>query len=182
MARIPTLCLAGVLLSPLAARADKIDVPELGLRFTTLPSAASTPEVTAQPSTDTMTTQLGPAVLTIYREHALAPSGSDVAEPKYRAALDARFDYRFDSKAQGAPTDIGGHSGWTVVSVRPTDSAGPTQYTCLTYVLVEQHLYRLLVSASGTPNRPPEFDSLVMALSGIQFEPPVKVASPAAQP
>jgi hypothetical protein len=180
MAPIATLFFAAVLLLPLTGHADEIDVPELKLRLTTLPAAVSRPEVAAQPTGDTATLQLGPAVLAIYRDKALAPAGSDVANPKYRAALDARFAYTLDSKTQGAPTNIGGHSGWTVVRVRP--AASGTEYTCLTYVLFEEHLYRLLVSASGTASRPPEFDVLVTSLSGIQFEPPAGSAAPAAHP
>jgi len=38
-------------------------------------------------------------------------------------------------------------------------------------VIVDQHLYRLAVTANGSPGRPPEFDALVKALSGITFEP-----------
>jgi hypothetical protein len=174
------LVLAAVLLLPLAGYADEVDVPELKLRLTTLPEAVSKPKVATLAGADTATLQLGPATLTIYREKALAPAGSDVADPKYRAALDSHFAYTLDSKAQGAPTNIGGHSGWTVVSVKSAVSG--TAYTCLTYVLAEQHLYRLLVSASGAANRPPEFDVLVTSLSGIQFEPPAGFAPPSAHP
>jgi hypothetical protein len=140
----------------------------------------SKPQVATQSAADTATLQLGPATLTIYREKAPAPAGSDVADPRYRAALDTRFAYALDSKDQGAPTNIGGQSGWTVVSVKP--GSGATAYTCLTYVLAEQHLYRLLVSASGATSRPPEFDVLVTSLSGIQFEPPAGSAAPATHP
>jgi hypothetical protein len=181
MARTATLFLAAILVWPLAGHADEVAVPELKLRLTALPAAVSKPQVAAQPASDTATLQLGPAVLAIYRDKALAPPGSDVADPKYRAALDARFAYTLDSKTQGAPTNIGGHSGWTVVGVRPGASAA-TEYTCLTYVLFEQHLYRLVVSASGAPNRPPEFDVLVTSLSGIQFDSPAGSAAPATGP
>jgi hypothetical protein len=177
MKRIAPLWLAALLLWPLAGHADDIDIPELGVKLTTLPAEASKPEITSQPGGSTATTQLGPAQLSIYRDAGSAPADSDVAAPAYRASLDARFGRVSDSKTQGAPTDIDGHSGWTVVTVRPDSSAGTTRYLCVTYVLVEQHLYRLTVSASGTPARPPEFDALVNALSGIRFEPPAAAHS-----
>jgi hypothetical protein len=170
MAKLSSLWLV-LLLWPLAAAADEVDVPELGVKLITLPSAASKPQVAPQGAGLIATTQLGPAVLTIYRDNASAPGGADVADPRYRAALDARFDRSFDSKKQGAPTDIDGHSGWTVVSVQPASAGGATQYACLTYVVAAQHLYRLLVSAASSEGRPAQFDALVTALSGIKFEP-----------
>jgi len=75
-----------------------------------------------------------------------------------------------ESKTLGAPTSVGGHSAWTVVDAH-SGSSELMHYTCLTYVIVDQHLYRLAVTANGSPGRPPEFDALVKALSGITFEP-----------
>ncbi len=69
------------------------------------------------------------------------------------------FGGSVDSRSHGAPTAVGGHSAWTVVEARESGSA--TVYTCVTYVIVDRHLYRLSVSANGDRSRPPEFDSLV---------------------
>ena len=57
------------------------------------------------------------------------------------------------------------------MDAREDSSSDRTHYTCLTYVIVDQHLYRLAVTADGAPGRPPEFDTLVKALSGVSFEP-----------
>jgi hypothetical protein len=152
----------------LSALASQVDVPELGVRLTSLPDNASQPVVTSQASGYEATTRLGRAVFTIYRENDPAPQGSDVAEPAYRAILDAKYADSVKSKTQGAPTAVGGHSAWTVVDAREEGSL--SAYTCVTYVLVDQHLYRLLVSAAPAAARPPEFDALVKAMSGIQFE------------
>ena len=57
-----------------------------------------------------------------------------------------------------------------MVDAREDSSADVTHYTCLSYVIVDQHLYRLAVTANGSPGRPPEFDALVKALSGVTFE------------
>jgi hypothetical protein len=180
MIRSATIWIATLLLCPLTSRADEVDVPELGVRLTSLPSVAAKPQVTQQSAGYTLTTQIGPALLSIYRDNDPAPAGSDVADPGYRAKLDARFDQSVDSKMQGAPTNVGGHSGWTVVDVR-AGASGATLYTCLTYVIVEQHLYRLTVRASGSPGRPAEFDSLVAAMSGVKFEPVQRSELPATQ-
>jgi hypothetical protein len=167
------VALAAVLTWPLAGRANDIDVAELGIRLTALPSSASAPEVsevTQRPAGFGAVTRLGPAVLNIYREDDPVPVGSDVADPNFRALLDRRYRGSVESKTLGAPTSVGGHNAWTVVGAREGGSSEPTHYTCLTYVIVDQHLYRLAVTADGNPGRPLEFDALVKALSGVTFE------------
>jgi len=173
MYRASLISLTAVLLLPLAAHADNVDIPELGVRVTALPSAATQPQVTQgtqYPTVYDAVLHLGKASLTISREDDPVPPGSDVADPSYRAQLDRRYRGGVESKALGAPTAVGGHSAWTVVDAREQGSSDLTHYTCLTYVIVDQHLYRLAVTADGSPGRPPEFDALVKALSGVTFE------------
>jgi hypothetical protein len=154
---------------PLASHAAEVDIPELGIRLTTLPDTASKPQVEEQPAGYQAETHLGGALLSIYRQDDPVPAGSDVAEPSYRAMLDARFGKVVDSKTEGAPTALGGHSAWTVVDASESHGA-QTGYICVTYVIVDGHLYRLTVTAQSPAGRPPEFDALVKALSGITFE------------
>ena len=162
-------CLAALLLLlPLVAVANEVEIPELGVRLTTLPDQASRPLVSPQSGGSEATTHLGNAELSIFREDDPAPAGSDVAEPSYRSILDAKFPDSVKSKTQGAPTAVGGHAAWTVVDAR--EAGALTAYTCVTYLLVDQHLYRLLVSSPPAAARPPEFDALVKVMSGIQFE------------
>jgi hypothetical protein len=159
-----------LLLWPLAASADGVDVPALGLSIASLPEGTSDPQVAELPGGYQMTVRLDKAVLRIYRESAPVPSGSDVADPDYRASLDAKFHEQVESRGQGAPTALGGHGAWMVVEATPAEPPAATAYTCVTYVIVDGHLYQMTVHASGDP-RPPEFDGLVKALSGIKFEP-----------
>jgi hypothetical protein len=169
-----SVCLALVLLWPLASAAGDIDAPELGVRLTGLPSGAATTPVSEQPGGHELTTRVGKAALSIYREDRPAPTGSDVASPDYRATLDAKFDAfsaSVDSAALGAPTGLAGHSAWTVVDTHGGSRSAGTAYVCVTYVIVDQHLYRLTVTATGDDGRPAEFDALVKALSGISFVP-----------
>ena len=168
MRRAPLTCC--LLLWPVAALADSVDVPALGVSIASVPEGTSDPQVTQLPGGEQMTVQLGKAVLKIYRDSAPVASGSDVAIPSYRASLDERFHDRVDSKDQGAPTELGGHGAWTVVEAHASDSGADVEYRCVTYVIVDQHLYRMTVDASGQP-RPPEFDGLVKSLSGISFAP-----------
>jgi hypothetical protein len=161
--------LALLFLWPLAGHAADVDIPELGIRLTLLPDAASKPQLAEQAAGYQAETHLGSARLSIFREDNPVPAGSDVAEPGYRAMLDARFGNVVESKSEGAPTGVGGHSAWTVVDAHESHG-GPTDYICVTYVIVDEHLYRLSVTAQSSAGRPPEFDSLVKALSGIAFE------------
>jgi hypothetical protein len=171
--------LAGVLLWPLVSHAVDFDVPELGVRLTALPAEAVPPQLSAVPGGYAATTKAGVAELSIYREDAPAPPGSDVADPHYRETLDRQFRDDLESKSEGAPTQLASHSAWTVVDAHRLGS-GSTLYTCLTYVIVDEHLYRLIVSAHSALGRPPEFDSLVVAMSGVKFEPVRRAAAPAA--
>jgi len=170
MHRSSFVALAAVVLWPLAAYANDVDVPELGVRLATLPSGVTQPQVTQRPAGYDAVMRLGLATLEIFREEDPAPPGSDVADPRYRALLDRRYRGGVESKTLGAPTSLGGHSAWTVVDAREDSSSDVTHYTCLSYVIVDQHLYRLSVTADGSPGRPPEFDTVVKALSGVSFE------------
>lgn len=160
--------LAAVLLWPLVCQAADVDVPELGVRLAALPAGAAPPQVSPEPGGYQAVTHAGVASLSIFREDQPAPAGSDVADPRYRASLDNKFK-SVESKDQGAPTALADHSAWTVVDMER--ASGAMRYTCLTYVIVDQHLYRLLVTAESAQGRPAEFDSLVVAMSGVKFEP-----------
>jgi hypothetical protein len=170
MQRLRGSWLALLFVWPLASQAADVDVPELGIRLTTMPPAASKPQVEEQAGGYQAETRLGSALLSIYRQDNPVPAGSDVAEPNYRAMLDARFGNVVESKTEGAPTAVGGHSAWTVVDARESRGSQQTDYICVTYVIVDDHLYRLTVTAHASAGRPPEFDSLVKAMSGVAFE------------
>jgi hypothetical protein len=164
------ISLTAVLLWPLTAAANDVEVAELGVRLGTAPDGLTQPQVTQRPTGYDAVIRYGLATLEVFREDDPAPPGSDVADPRYRALLDRRYRGAVESKTLGAPTSLGGHSAWTVVDAREDSSADHTHYTCLSYVIVDQHLYRLEVTADGSPGRPPEFDSLVKALSGVSFQ------------
>jgi hypothetical protein len=167
-----------MLLRPAAGWADDVDVPELGVKLTGLPSGAVKPQVMPRAGGHELTTSVGNAVLTVYREDAAAPPGSSVASPVYRASLDGRFQPIIDSQTEGAPTAINGHSAWTVVDAR-RGSRAQTEYLCVTYVIVDQHLYRIAVSASSASTaRPAEFDALVRTMSDMTFEPLPRETTP----
>ncbi|HYM27769.1 MAG TPA: hypothetical protein VET66_06450 [Steroidobacteraceae bacterium] len=150
-----------------AAAVPDVDVPALGLSIMRVPPGTSAPQVSERPDGYEMRIELGVAVMRIFRESGAVPAGSDVASPSYRARLDSQFA-GVESATQGAPTAVGGHGAWTVVDAHA--GANGTAYTLVTYVIVDQHLYRMTVNATGNP-RPPEFDGLVKSLSGVSFQP-----------
>jgi hypothetical protein len=169
MRRSSFISLTALLVWPLAVQANDVEVPELGVRLSTLQISLTQPQVTQRPAGYDALMRLGLATLEIFREDDPVPVGSDVADPRYRALLDRRY-HGIETKTLGAPTNLGGHSAWTVVDAREDSSTDVTHYTCLSYVIVDEHLYRLAVTADGSPGRPPEFDALVKALSGVSFE------------
>src|SRR5262249_1343231 len=121
MRRTVVPVLLALLFRSFAVQADDIDVPELGVHLAGMPSAATKPQgtqATQPPAGYGALIRLGAAELNIFLEDDPAPSGSDVAEPAYRAALDRRFHGSVESKTLGAPTSVGGHNAWTVVDAR----------------------------------------------------------------
>src|SRR5262245_66550641 len=133
MHRPVVLPLLALLSCSFAARADEVDLPELGVHLTGLPSAVTKPQVsdaTEHPGGQGAVLRLGAAELNIFREDDPVPSGSDVAEPGYRASLDRRYHGNVESKTLGAPTSVAGHNAWTVVDARCGSGALP-RYTCL---------------------------------------------------
>jgi hypothetical protein len=158
-----------ILLCPFATHAAGIPLPEVGVTLTGLPEGTAAPRVIARDGGHEAITRAGEAQLSVYREDAPVRPDSDVANPAYRASLDARFGATIDSRTAGAPTSLAGHSAWTVVDVR--QQAGHTAYLCVSYVIVDQHLYRFAVTADAAAHRPAEFDALVRALSQVSFQP-----------
>jgi len=144
--------------------------------MTGLPDGVAAPQVFGRSGGHEATTRAGQAQLTVYRDDAPVSADNDVANPAYRASLDARFDSAIDSRELGAPTSVAGHSAWTVVDARP--HTGQTVYNCVTYVIVDRHLYRFAVTATAARSRPPEFDALVRALSQVSFEPVREAVAP----
>jgi hypothetical protein len=177
MRNAAALWMAWGMLWPLVSGASEVEVPELGITLMSLPSSADKPQVVQGPAGEEASTRDGAAVLRIYRDDAPVPAGSDVASPHYRALLDRKFQPTIESETQGAPTLVGGHSAWTVVDAHPVARSGLTTYTCITYLIVDQHLYRLTITAQGASARPPEFDSLVTAISNVKFAPVARASA-----
>jgi hypothetical protein len=114
----------------------------------------------------------GEVLLNIYRvEDPVLPNAS-VTDAAYREGLHADFDDNLGSNAHGEATSIAGHTAWTTISAHLWEPGPVVDYTCITYVIANQHLYRLHTFARGTAKkRPADFDAAVRAMSDITFEP-----------
>jgi hypothetical protein len=164
-------CLALLFLWPLLSQADVAEVPELGVKFTDLPSGLPQFQVNGGPWGYEATTHLGKTYLWVHRDDDPVPSGSDVNDSRYRATF-LNAEHSKHSKA----TSLGGHPAWTVGEAL---HLGPiTLYSWLTYVIVDQHLYNFKVSGSG-PDGTADFDSLLKGVYSVAFE-PIQRAEPAA--
>lgn len=165
------LCLAQLLLLPLASHAASVDIPELGVELPDVPSGITTARAVERPDGYEWQTQLGTSTLSIYREERPTPAGSNVSDRNYRATLDVKFHTPVKSQTTGSATAVGGQPAWTAVGSQRLGALPLVVSNWLTYVIVDDHLYRLAVSALAQGGRPSEFDSLVKAVSGVSFGP-----------
>ena len=92
-------------------------------------------------------------------------------DANYRAVLQKEFNEDLGPIFPGTVTVIAGHEAWTSMDARRSGRGGSIKYACVTYVIVDQHLYRLAANAEGGDTRPPEFDAAVRAISGLEFGP-----------
>jgi TonB family protein len=164
-----TIASLALVFSPLASYAEGVGIPELGIQIADLPGGASKPEVIQRLDGYLAILRLGKATLTIARLEDPVSPGSGVRDARYRAAQQADFDEDLGPKPHGESTVVAGHDAWTGFSAR---RSGPNvTYTCVTYAIVDQHLYRLLAHATGGDSRPPDFDAAVRAMSELTFGP-----------
>jgi hypothetical protein len=155
---------------PVPSYHNKIEIPELGIHMTDLPDDVTTPQVIRRVDGYQANLRIRTATLTIARLEDPVPAGTDVRDAAYRAIQQAAFDEDFGPKAHGEATAINGHAAWTTFSARRTGYNGTVAfYTCVTYAIVDQHLYRFAANATGGDTRPPDFDAAVRATSELTF-------------
>jgi TonB family protein len=93
----------------------------------------------------------------------------------------SRTSYRFDAGFREARyRSVNGFGPLSVVcsSMRATlviarsQLPGPlVNYRCVTYTIVDQHLYRLVAYATGNDKRPPDYEAAVGVMSALTFVP-----------
>jgi hypothetical protein len=158
-------------LTPLVCTANELVIPELAIEFKNMPASTADSEIYRRTSATEAITPIGPVILSVRREDAEVPSSNSLSDPSYRATVQSRFDQGLDPKAQGAMTSVGSHPGWTLIAAQKGVHSPGILYSCITYVIVDQHLYRLVVRALVVGmTRPVEFDAVVRAISDATFE------------
>jgi Gram-negative bacterial TonB protein C-terminal len=157
---------------PGASCADAVDISEIGIRMLDLPSDATKPRVTEQFKGYLAALRIGEAQLTIFRLEDPVPSGSSVRDSGYRNTVQSDFGDRLRlAKAHAEATSVAGYDAWTISNA--SGFVGNAQYTCIRYMIVDQHLYRFrayVFDNTGSKKIPTNFDRVVQAMSAISFE------------
>jgi hypothetical protein len=165
---------AAVLLLPICpfvAYASGIDIPELGVHIAQLPDGAKPPQLIRRHDGYLAIVRIGQATLTIARVDEPLLAESDLGNADIRAAQRAEFYEPPDLKTQEHAVTIAGHEAWTTLTATGR-GWGTVYYRCITYTVVDQHLYRFLADAtSEDKTRPPDFDAAVRVMSQLTFTP-----------
>jgi hypothetical protein len=168
-----TKCLAlfAVALSSTVTYGKEIAIPELGVVLPGVPDKASAPQIVERPSGYAATLQIGTTGLSVYRDDKPVPPNASLADAAFRAGLQVMPEGKPEPGAKTAMTVVDGHEAWTWAAAR---RAGPSPfviYDCVTFVIVDQHLYRFAANSLAQGTRPPEFVSAVETMSSVRFEP-----------
>jgi hypothetical protein len=155
---------------PIAGYADGIDIPGLGVHIAEVPDGPHTLEVAHRIDGYLATLRIGKAALIIARVDAPVVSGSDIREASFRTAQRAEFYEKPEPAAREQATVVSGHDAWTIVSARRA-SGHLVNYRCVTYTVVDQHLYRLEAYATGQDAMPPEYEAAVHMMLELSFVP-----------
>lgn len=161
---------AAVLASAIAY-GKEVDIPELGVVLPGVPDNASGPQVIERPSGYAATLQIGMTDLSVYRDDKTVPSNASLANAAFRATLQALPEGKPEPGAKTAMTIVDGHEAWTWVAAHREGPSPFVIYDCVTFVIVDQHLYRFAANSLAQGTRPPEFVSAAETMSSARFEP-----------
>ena len=174
--RLASASLAFVVLCPLAAFAEPLEIPELWIRIANLPSGEIKPQVIRRVDGYEAILQLGAGTLTIARLDEPVSAGSSVGDAAYRGSQQDDFNEDLGPQVYERASTLAGQDAWTRFSAYRRTSGIPqgsaddsVRYMCVTYAIVDQHLYRLVSNANGGVTKPPDFDAAVHAMSGVTF-------------
>src|ERR1700683_4009843 len=141
---------AFVVLRPLAALAEPLEIPQLGIRIANLPSGEIKAQVTRRVDGYEATLHLGTGVLTLARLDDPVPPGTSIGDAGYRKIQQADFHEDLGPDVFEQAATVAGHDAWTRFSAHRWTSVVPQgladdsiRYTDVTYVIVDEHLYRL---------------------------------------
>ncbi|HYM41776.1 MAG TPA: energy transducer TonB [Steroidobacteraceae bacterium] len=151
------------------AAAERLDIPELGVRIPDLPARATALKVVDKLVGYSASFRVGRVHAGVLWLSDPVPTEATVTDRRYRRSV---RDYLFDNIHHGGheeATSIAGVDAWSNCGAE--SFGGPdVQWHCTYYLISDQHLYRLLVNATS-PKKPAEFDAVVRALYGMSFGP-----------
>ena len=196
----PSTALGALLLwCPLVGHGADLDIPEIGVYLTHLPNGSTKSQLSEALDASSIRVRIGSVTLFIQRLDDPVPAGVSITDRAYRKALQENFGDDLGPKADGQATTVSGRAAWTLYSaVRSPDIVlGPppsapvarfASYTCVTYVIANEHAYRLRADATApydphTPSvGPPDFITAVQAMTDITFQPLVRPPASADKP
>jgi TonB family protein len=161
-------CVLLLLASPVMAT-SVLDIPELGTKISLNSELSDSPKILRRVDGYVARIAVGSAVLTISRLDEAVPYGSTLDDERYRASLRQTFHDAAYANTREASGVIDGHRAWAIANAVSGPPGTGVSYSRTTYVIVDQHLYRLGIWAVGSGGRPADFDSATTILSGISF-------------
>jgi hypothetical protein len=192
MHRIITATAALLLLQPLVGYSADLDIPEIGVYLTNLPAGSTKSTLSESLDSSAIAVHVGKVALFILRLDDPVPAGTSVTDSAYLKALRENFGDKLDPKADGRATTVSGRAAWTeyrgvisplvtvVTGGRASTLSQVATYTCVTYVIANEHVYRLSANTTApydahAPNdKPPDFVSALKAMFDLTFQPVVR--------
>ena len=165
------LCALTFVLASAIANGKQVEIPELGVVLPSAPDKASAPQVEERPNGYAATLQIGMTGLSVYRDDKTVPPNASLANAAFRNSLQSMPEGKPEPGAKTAMTVVDGHEAWTWVAAHRIGPSPFVAYDCVTFVIVDQHLYRFAANSLARGTRPPEFVSAVETMSSARFEP-----------
>lgn len=176
MRKLSELVLTALLLAPFASHANEVELPELGLRVIGLPSGIATPQVNERPAGYDATIDFGAGTfISIYRQEKPVSPGS-LLDADYRKSLLTNVDAAKDVRSAGKIISVGGHDAWMVIDAHVPNLL--QIHACALYVVVDEHVYQMLISALAQKSRFMVFVNDLVAR--VTFEPIRRADAPGA--
>ncbi|HWG31944.1 MAG TPA: hypothetical protein VN676_15415 [Steroidobacteraceae bacterium] len=166
-----------LLLLPMVSYGAGVYIPKMGIRLNDLPDNVTASKLIENLDAHSVTVYFGDATLSILRLQDATPAGATLNDAAYRKALEDNFGDDMRSGFHGEATSIAGNGAWTWSRATHLSPLPVVEYTYVTYVIANEHAYRLRVHDNGpyTPHepdaRPPDVQAALNAIPEITFEP-----------
>jgi len=167
MRKLSEIVLTALFSAPLASQAGEIDLPALGVKIVGMPSEIAVPQVIERPAGYDASIDFGAGTfLTIYRQEEPVSRGS-LLDAEYRKSLLTSVDAANDVRSEGKLVSVSGHDAWMIIDAHVPQLL--QIHTCALYVVVDDHVYQMFISALAKRDR---FKELVNDLvARVTFEP-----------